>query len=294
MQVHRSNRTERLVEILGDVVSTPLPDPLARESIAVQGRGMERWLSMQLARRFGVWANPEFPFPRHLGQQQVRLVLGEDALDLAFEPEALRWSIAARLPPLLKGREFEAPRRYLEGDPSSFRLLQLAERLAALFDQYVVFRPEMILAWERGEEKHWQARLWRAVTQGRPAAHMAACARKFEAAVLRNDPPAGLPTRVSLFGLSTLAPLYLRILDQLSKWSEVHLFILSPSREFWAQIRSERDSLRRLPADVTGEGLEESLRRDAGNPLLASLGKLGREFQEVLESIEYIDSDVDR
>ena len=70
MHVHRSNRTERLFDVLADVVATPLADPMARECIGVQGRGMERWLSMRLARRFGVWANPEFPFPRLLIQSK--------------------------------------------------------------------------------------------------------------------------------------------------------------------------------------------------------------------------------
>ena len=43
---------------------SPLDDPLSPECIVVQGRGMERWLSMQLADRLGAWANPAFPFPR--------------------------------------------------------------------------------------------------------------------------------------------------------------------------------------------------------------------------------------
>lgn len=293
MHVHRSNRTERLFDVLADVVATPLADPMARECIAVQGRGMERWLSMRLARRFGVWANPEFPFPRLLIQQQLRAVLGEQALDEAFEPQALRWAIVGRLPLLLDQPEFGPLRRYLENDRSPFRLFQLAERVAMLFDQYLVFRPQIILSWERGAESHWQARLWRAITAGRAPTHIAACAEAFVDAVGKfNRRPPALAERVSLFGLSTLAPVYVRILDALSKWTEIHLFVLSPSREFWAEIRSERESLRRMTAE-SGDDLEAILRREAGNPLLASLGKLGREFQEILESTDYREDDVD-
>jgi exodeoxyribonuclease V gamma subunit len=47
MYVHRSNGTETLVDALARVVSRPLADPLAPESIVVQGRGMERWLSTE-------------------------------------------------------------------------------------------------------------------------------------------------------------------------------------------------------------------------------------------------------
>ena len=75
--LHRSNRVEELVEALAGVVARPGPDVFASECIAVQGRGMERWLSMELSRRLGVWANPEFPFPRRLVERALDAVLGE-------------------------------------------------------------------------------------------------------------------------------------------------------------------------------------------------------------------------
>ncbi|MGH7790159.1 MAG: exodeoxyribonuclease V subunit gamma, partial [Candidatus Binatia bacterium] len=59
MWVHRSNRIEALVRRLVEVVAPPLADPFAADCIVVQGRGMERWLSMQLAQHLGIWANPD-------------------------------------------------------------------------------------------------------------------------------------------------------------------------------------------------------------------------------------------
>ena len=66
LHLHRSNRAERLVDALAEVVRVPLGDAFAAERIVVQSKGMERWLAMELSRRLGVWANPKFPFPRHL------------------------------------------------------------------------------------------------------------------------------------------------------------------------------------------------------------------------------------
>lgn len=295
MHVHRSNRTERLVDALAEIVGRPVSGPLAPEVIAVQGRGMERWLAMELSRRLGVWANAEFPFPRHLIQRVLRAFLGPEAVDPRFEPGALRWAIAQRLPPLLDQPEFEPLRRYLEADSSPYRLVQLAGRLADLFDQYVVFRPDMVLRWEAGHEAHWQARLWRALVTGAGAVrHMAASARDFDRVARQHaERPAGMPPRICLFGLSTIAPLYLQVLATLSCSTEIHLFILSPSREYWAEIRSRREVLRQ-GAPGAGADLEERLRREAGNPLLASFGKLGREFQEILEATaDYEEGDAD-
>ncbi len=64
MKVYRSNRVERLLDGLVEVVRTPLASPLAPEWIVVNGRGMGTWLSMQLARRLSVWAGGHVPFPR--------------------------------------------------------------------------------------------------------------------------------------------------------------------------------------------------------------------------------------
>lgn len=51
------------MERLAGVVAEPLYSPFVSEVIVVQSKGMERWLSMELARKLGVWANCRFPFP---------------------------------------------------------------------------------------------------------------------------------------------------------------------------------------------------------------------------------------
>ncbi len=61
MFLHRSNRAEVLVAKLAEVVATPAGGPFESECIVVQGKGMERWLTMELSKRHGVWAHPDFP-----------------------------------------------------------------------------------------------------------------------------------------------------------------------------------------------------------------------------------------
>ena len=79
MHIHRSNRVEELLAGLSRVVARPQADPLTPECIVVQGRGMERWLSLELADRLGVFAHPEFPFPRAFLQRTLDRVLGDEA-----------------------------------------------------------------------------------------------------------------------------------------------------------------------------------------------------------------------
>lgn len=281
MFVHRSNRSEQLVDALARVVRHPL-DALAPELIIVHSKGMERWLAMQLSQRLGVFANAEFPFPRHLVERLFDLVLG-DAPELAapFDPHVTMWSIAALLPQQLADPAFEPIARYLAEDGDGSLLLQLAQRIARVFDDYAVYRPELLLQWEAGAEGGWDARLFRALCARHGRGHQPARARRFMQALAGGRfERAGLPQRVCLFGMSSLPPLYVSVLSALAEHVETHLFVLSPSREYFADIAKR-------PA---ASGDDASV----AHPLLASLGRLGREFQALLEErTQYVESDAD-
>ena len=99
-------------------------------------------------------------------------------------------------------------------DPSrGGRRFSSVQHLADLFDRYALHRPQMLLAWARGEDSDgtgraltldgaWQAELWRRLRDRIPEPDLAqrtgaACAR------LRDEPGlARLPERLSLFGLT--------------------------------------------------------------------------------------------
>jgi exodeoxyribonuclease V gamma subunit len=282
--VHRSNRVERLVESLGDVLEADPPGPFESEPIVVQGRGMERWLSMELARRFGVWANPSFPFPRRFLLDLFERHLGVGRPETSpFEPEALGWAIAARLPQLLDRPAFAPLTRYLEKESGAGRLLALSDRIARTFDDYVVFRWQMIEQWQRRGDGSWQSILWRRLIDDLGTHHVAALARRL-ADRIASGGAERLPSRISIFGVSTLAPLYLKIFTAVAAVSDVHLFTLSPSREYWADLRSRREVLRdTIERGDDEDAIEGILAMEAGNRLLSSFGRVGREFQAVLE-----------
>ena len=52
LRLFTGNRLELLAEALARVLETPLASPLDQEVIVVQSKGMERWVSMQLALHF--------------------------------------------------------------------------------------------------------------------------------------------------------------------------------------------------------------------------------------------------
>ncbi|MGA3179735.1 MAG: exodeoxyribonuclease V subunit gamma, partial [Verrucomicrobiota bacterium] len=149
---------------MAETIRSPLSSPLQPELIVVQSQGMARWLKLQLAQQLGICSNCECPFPRAISYAAFRAVLPDLPAEMLYDPEVLVWRVMKQLPQLLDEPGFEGLKNYLSPANDSRKLFQLADRIAYLFDQYLVFRPELILEWEQGGQDHWQARLWREVS----------------------------------------------------------------------------------------------------------------------------------
>lgn len=281
--LYTSNRLEHLALILARITAEPL-DPMRPETILVQSAGMQRWVSMQLAREHGVWANAHFPFPVAFAHELARCLLPGLPAEYPLSQERMLWRVASLLPGLADNPEFSPVSRYLH-DADTLKLIQLSEKIAFHFDQYLIFRPQWALQWESGlsgggtgdnSAEAWQAALWREVAKGREDEHRAALLRRVMAALGQN--PSVLPPRLSVFGISTLPPAYLDLLLALAEHIPVHMFLLSPSRQYWGDLPGRRERLRdyRHMARHGAPPPEEAV-----NPL-AALGAPGRDFHEML------------
>jgi exodeoxyribonuclease V gamma subunit len=284
--VYTGNRTETLVARLAEALREPLEHPLTPEVIVVQSRGMERWVAMELARLNGICANTRFPFPNAFLDEIFGSLRTEGGLDDAFSADVLLFRIMDLLPDALEHPDFRALRGYLADDPGELKRYQICRRLAGLFDQYAVFRPEMLLDWDRGRverdpDHRWQARLWRMLADGR-GPHRARlwrdCLERLERVGRR---PEGFPERVALFGVSYLPPAYLQAFTRLSRLIRVNVFLLNPCREYWGAILPERSIGRIVERHRDVE--RSLLHLERGHPLLSSWGGMGREFMNLLD-----------
>ena len=306
--LYRSNRIEALLDCLAEELGCAPAHPLTPETIVVQSRGMATWLGLRLAERFGVWANPDFPHPRHFIERLLKAVLGGEHPLSPFNRDPLILALLQILSRLPTAGEFAPLNRYLSG-ADDWKLLQLAEKIADLFDQYAVYRPEMVLAWEQGgggdggvvqgggapggrsggkdvagqngDEALWQPILWRQLVRqlGSPLKPLREALDRLQQQ--RPAAPELLPERLILFGITTLPPLYLTLFNELARLIPVHLLLFSPARDYWADIFAPA-ALEKMLLSRNGEN-EEALHLSGGHPLLASLGTVGREFQDILE-----------
>lgn len=317
LRVYHSNRLDVLEALMEFIVERErLDDPFEPEMILVQSTGMAQWLQMTLAQKFSIAANIDFPLPASFIWDMFVRVLPDIPKESAFSKQSMSWKLMTLLPQLLDGDDFALLRHYLTDDTDKRKLFQLSSRAADLFDQYLVYRPEWLTQWEAGrlveglgESQAWQAPLWKALVEhteelGQPRWHRANLYQRFiQTLESSSECPQGLPSRVFICGISALPPVYLQALQALGKHIDIHLLFTNPCRYYWGDIkdpawlaklmaRQRRHSFeeRYLPLfrdSQKAEGLFNSDgEQDVGNPMLASWGKLGRDYIYLLSELE--------
>ncbi len=287
--------------------------PLETDIFLVQSNGVAEWLKIALAEEMGICAATRIALPARQLWQSYRGMLGAERVPTIspFDKSPLTWRLMRLLPSLLADPVF-APLRYFLADGDCERRLQLAERLADLFDQYQVYRADWLADWAAGrnvlktargedinlkDEQLWQPQLWRAVhadvdasrrETGRADIHEA-----FLAAVAAGEQPVGrLPRRVVLFGISALPYQTLQALAALARHTQVVLAVPNPCQYYWGDIIEGRDLLRasyKRQQQRNGHDLAE-LPLEAlhahSHPLLASWGRQGRDFIRMLDEFD--------
>ncbi|MDY6793093.1 MAG: exodeoxyribonuclease V subunit gamma [Thermodesulfobacteriota bacterium] len=293
LKIYTGNRLEILAEKLAQLVREPLDSPFTPETIVVQSLGMERWISMALASHNGISANCYFPFPNKFLHDIFTTIVPDVPDDSPFESAVMTFKIMKILPACLNAPGFESIKSYLKDDINRLKLFQLAEKISHTFEQYVVFRPEMIFQWEEGREEkdpahRWQAYLWRELVKGNRKNHRAYLRRLLLNKISRNEvSPEDLPRRVSLFGISYLPPFHLEVFTRIAQLVEVNLLVLNPCQEYWADIVSDSQIKKiKLKHSATGN-VAHDLHLEKGNRLLASMGTLGRDFFRLISSLDY-------
>ena len=293
LHVYTSNRMEILAEQLAQIVRSPLPSPLAPEIIVVQSRGMERWISMALAEFNGISANCFFPFPNALLESIFKTVKPELPDTSPFDPAILTFRLMRIIPDCLNLDGFENLKSYLADDTNhQLKLFQLSGKIADLFDQYLVFRPELIFEWEAGKEKKkpphiWQARLWRELVGEIGNWHRARLRQTLFQQINRFSlDTSTLPARISIFGISYLPLFHLQAYTELSRLIEINFFIVDPCKEYWSDIVSDREiTKKRRNIPQIAENIEW-YHLERGNRLLASMGTQGRHFFDLISGLD--------
>ncbi|NLR64745.1 exodeoxyribonuclease V subunit gamma [Chitinophaga varians] len=251
--------------------------------IITQTEGMNNWLKLQLAYKMGIAANCRFMKPNDL-LFHLYLLLGGPFTQV-LSPQNLSWLLFKLMgEPAFAEKYPEVATYFNEGEgESELKRMGLAEKVADLFDQYQVYRPEMIKEWSQAnpdllKDDEWQAWLWAKVkaVSGNALPDKTLVGNYILETLFYKGPHAGLSTKmpaVHLFGLSIITAYHIKILHELSSYIDIHFHIINPAPVvYWFDDKSEKQLAR-----WRQKGLEEqksSDPRNVGNALLTGWGRV--------------------
>ncbi|MET4694051.1 exodeoxyribonuclease V subunit gamma [Endozoicomonas lisbonensis] len=163
-------------------------------------------------------------------------------------------------------------------------------------------------------EQPWQPELWRALVNkteslGQNYWHRANMHHRFLEELYNGNHQHKLPKRLFVFGISALPPHFVETLKALGEQTDVHMLVCNPCRYYWGDEKDPKYLARMTAKQFTSDQLVHSLpavsasRQDdftreglspgnslsdpnaSGNPLLGSMGKLGRDYLHQLHDL---------
>ena len=277
-----SNRFEALLAILLGRMAEPPESPFTTEQIVIPSAAMRRKLELAIADRFGICSNTAFSFLRSWVSDQT--ASGQDGA--ALLPEILTWRIFR----IFEDESFVSAYPRLSswlGKADGVMRYDLAQQLAVLIGQYLLYRPHWLKAWSSQnlvpmpkpatamQDQAWQAALWRRIVSETGLSHGSPIATDYK---LQSGQTA------HVFCPPEIAPQHIEILRQLGQSMDLHLYLLNPCREFWFDIVDPR-RLGYLKARGQADYQE------TGNRLLACWGKQTQALLGLLFADETLASD---
>ena len=297
LTIYRSNKAEWLAEILGQELRLNPPEITEEVNIIVSTWPSSRWLSEKLSIINNINALVKYPFPGTYLKRLVKRIIGIDPDEKdPWEKNQLVWNILELLPELMKEEEAQVIRSWLEISDKkdtqiNLNLWDLANNIAETFDDYILYRPEIIKQWLSKKTKKksreisvnknilWQEILFNLLYK---KINKDPFCIQVEKAIkrLKKDDISKLdyPKNLYVYGLSSLAPLQIDLIQAFSKVINIKIYIISPCNDLWQRCEARRLQFRNTwntPPDR--QWLLESPR------LEAFLGRMGAEYQQLLE-----------
>lgn len=294
--VFLSNQLEALYELLKKELYRVEQSPFSKRIVVVYGPAMKAYLMQKMAQdpdlsiSIGIeWtyfnaffekifkqANNSLHFPSSL---ELSLAIEQEIKSIILNPSALTNDERIVWEPVLNYFKFQQCSHRFSKKREK-RLTELSIHLAKLFLDYGRFAPKMISDWENKISADWQQSLWQKIFfQNR---HWSSPVKELYAQSIHPNILSS-ETSIHLFSISFLTTSEFTFLENLSQFTPINYYLISPCAVFWSDIKSDKEASRwhirnKGKWKDYDETLElEELLRDR-NPLLANFGRMGREM----------------
>lgn len=293
--IKSSNDLVALAKELIKVMRQNKPGVFNPVYIVTQTEGMNNWLREKIASLDGIAANIEFLRPNDI-INKVFLTAG-GRYHQSLSSNEISWLLFDALSHPGFTKKHPEVSDYYSSNPtiSDSKRMELARRIADIFDQYQVYRQDILKSWENdsfttnSEEEQWQKELWLTVRHkaGEQFPSKAAtsefivkkCAEPAAASLIREHLPA-----IYIFGTVLLSSYHRDLLMAISQIIPVYLFLPNPAPDiYWYEDKSKRELFYLQRKGRTIEPHQNL------NPLLLDWGKLIQNtFQLLFASDEVI------
>ncbi|MDA3900810.1 MAG: exodeoxyribonuclease V subunit gamma [Spirochaetes bacterium] len=287
LYLYQSNRIENIIPPLAEALQSHSSDEnlLATDYCLVQSIGMGRYFALELAGCSSIFANYRMVYPNAF----LQLLASHHGIrDQVATKEQIGWKIFS----LMKSGSVSHPalEHYCDGS-DDLKLFTSAYALADIFDQYAMYRPTMVQAWDEGHaikidkgqtgsldvQDEWQYILWRQIFDG-TMNHKASFQKEVIASI---SSISDLPfKRLFILGVSTIPLFFLEVIHHISQFCNIHVGLLAPSGDYWEDIVNKK--YRFFTALNQQASVDISDYFFTGNTILGSNGMLGRDFNQIL------------
>lgn len=238
LNIHTSGSLISLWEHFSGATREHAPENLLEPlTVIVPNRDMARWLQLRTAKQDGISANFRFLLPaefiHHLNKQVDRAY--DENLPDKF---TLGWLIYKELLDDSNLNRYPKIQSYILKNPekAGLRRLWISMELADIYDQYMLFRPDWITAWNQGSQAAGlenlphadvQFRLWNAIKKKHPKlTDRAEVNGKLTSFALAGK--LDLPRNLWAFAPGAMPPVYVELLSAISGFTDVHWYRVSP------------------------------------------------------------------
>lgn len=244
--------------------------------VVTQTDGMNSWLKFQIAQKLGIAANIQFIKPNDVINRIYQILGG--TYKQSISTHDMNWLLFKILGEEEFTEKYKNIAAYYDysGVDRDIKRMALAEKIADLFDQYQIYRTDMIEEWNRGEgEEHWQKWLWiKAREMAGDDFPDKTMVGKFILESLEQPEKVELlkqklPT-VYFFGLSLITSFHLQVFYGIAQHIDLNFLMQNPApNDYWFEDKSEKtvDFLKRINYYPDTE-------KSDSNPLLTTWGKL--------------------
>lgn len=313
-QIYHSNQLALLKLLATNIIKNyPLKNPLESEIIVVPNLMVAKWLKIEFAKEINVTANIQFKLPDSFLWELFIKILPTLPKTNIFTKFHIKWFLMSIIPTILNNniiffKKYFSDNLYKDQQ----KLFKFSNYMAELLYKYLIYRYDWIKSWENykyivgldEEQQHLQSFLWQEIIKYLSKNYdININYSNIQESFIRNlnisnqniNTITNFYHRIFIFGIYTLPPVYLELLQAIQNSFDVHLLLVNPCRYYWNDLLNYNFSITRSANYIEKINISNNFikKEEISNPLLISWGRLGSEYLQILNQNNNLYQEVD-